>query len=487
MTVQYSQLVLTGGPCVFVQLFLRWRGCVFKLIYVDIIVFLTLYFTISLIYRFALPEDTQRGFERLVLFIHNFQSMIPVSFILGFYVSLIFSRFWHQYVVIPWITKLSMGLTTHLPGSGERQRMIRRACVRYLLGSLILTFTRVNLTIKKRFPDFEAFIAAGLFTDEEVQMLEGMQIHFQPFAPVMWAVSLLTMAEKEQLITNPHALVLLIQDVNSFRQGLLNIFFMDYVCVPLVYTQVVTLSVYSYLVASLIGRQYIMNNSPLIDNTTSKDFYFPFFTLLELVIYVGWLKVAETLLNPMGEDDEDLDVDSIINSNWRTAWCIVDGMKTSPPAVLRDAHWAEAIVELPHTEESKKLGSTPYRGSVYEISAQPRTNRLGSIISKIGFGSTQDVNAAGSSVRKRSVTINMLRRASQMKDHTRESITGVDQSRTSTSLHPEDATLEQDSRSFVQAKGFPETITEEAEGEIRFQTRSDIDNEKKDPLQPATG
>ncbi|KER30171.1 hypothetical protein T265_03329 [Opisthorchis viverrini] len=314
--------------------------------------------------------------------------MIPVSFILGFYVSLIFSRFWHQYVVIPWITKLSMGLTTHLPGSGDRQRMIRRACVRYLLGSMILTFTRVNLTIKKRFPDFDAFIAAGLFTDEEVRLLEGMQIHFQPFAPVMWAVSLLTMAEKEQLITNQHTLVQLIQ--------------------------VVTLSVYSYLVASLIGRQYIMNSSPLIDNTTSKDFYFPFFTLLELVIYVGWLKVAETLLNPMGEDDEDLDVDSIINSNWR------------------------------------------------------------------------DVNAAGSSVRKRSVTINMLRRASQIKDHPRESITGVEQHRTSTSLHPEDTTLEQDSRSFVQAKGFPETITEEAEGEIRLQTRSDIDNEKKDPIQPTT-
>ena len=45
------------------------------------------------------------------------------------------------------------------------------------------------------------------------------------------------------------------------------------------------------------------------------DFYFPFFTLIEFFCYMGWIKVAETLLNPFGDDDEDFQVNYIITRN----------------------------------------------------------------------------------------------------------------------------------------------------------------------------
>ena len=32
--------------------------------------------------------------------------------------------------------------------------------------------------------------------------------------------------------------------------------------------------------------------------------FFPFFSSLEFISYMGWIKVAETLLNPFGDDDE---------------------------------------------------------------------------------------------------------------------------------------------------------------------------------------
>lgn len=391
MTVQYSQLVLTGGPGVFFKLLLKWRGCVFKLIYIDVIAFLSLYAAVSCIYRFALSTESQRLFERLILFINSFQTMIPVAFILGFYIDLIFNRFWTTFMTVPWIVKFSMALVTHLPGTDDKSRLIRRTCVRYLMASQIITATRLHLVAKKRFPSFDFFVAAGILTEDEVKIIvETQPAHVQPFVPIVWVTSLITLAEKDRLINNRHALIFILDEVNNFRQGLLDLFMLDYVCIPLVYTQVVTLSVYSYFVASLIGRQYIVDSSPFSSQTTGKDLYFPFFTLLEFIIYVGWLKVAETLVNPMGEDDEDIDINEIIDFNWKAGWCIVDGMRTSPPAVVRDIHWHQSIIELPHTEESKRLNIQPFRGSVFDINVHGLPEGIGSMASINAAGRSQD-------------------------------------------------------------------------------------------------
>ena len=41
----------------------------------------------------------------------------------------------------------------------------------------------------------------------------------------------------------------------------------------------------------------------------------PIFTILEFVGYLGWIKVAETLLNPFGDDDEDFEINYLIDRN----------------------------------------------------------------------------------------------------------------------------------------------------------------------------
>ena len=88
---------------------------------------------------------------------------------------------------------------------------------------------------------------------------------------------------------------------------------------PLAYTQVATITVYAYLVASLFGAQFLVPRNeddstfPTINATFSAkppldkhtpDAYVPIFTIIEFIAYLGWIKVAETLLNPFGDDDE---------------------------------------------------------------------------------------------------------------------------------------------------------------------------------------
>lgn len=74
--------------------------------------------------------------------------------------------------------------------------------------------------------------------------------------------------------------------------------------------QVVTLAVYTFFLTSVMGRQWVETSS-----TSSIDCYFPVFTTLQFFFYMGWLKVAETLINPFGEDDDDFEVNWIIDRN----------------------------------------------------------------------------------------------------------------------------------------------------------------------------
>ena len=107
------------------------------------------------------------------------------------------------------------------------------------------------------------------------------------------------------------------------RENLTGIINHDWVSVPLVYTQVVTLAVYSYFVAALIGAQWISPEGdeaykdayglPLGSAKAKLDLFYPFFLTIQFAFFFGWLKVAETLINPFGEDDDDFELNRLID------------------------------------------------------------------------------------------------------------------------------------------------------------------------------
>lgn len=85
------------------------------------------------------------------------------------------------------------------------------------------------------------------------------------------------------------------------------------ISIPLVYTQVVTLAVYTFFLSSLMGRQFLDITKGYEGHEV--DLYIPVFTFLQFFFYMGWLKVAEVLINPFGEDDGNFPCGNLICRN----------------------------------------------------------------------------------------------------------------------------------------------------------------------------
>ena len=57
------------------------------------------------------------------------------------------------------------------------------------------------------------------------------------------------------------------------------------------------------------------------------DLYIPIFTVLQFFFYMGLLKVAEQLINPFGDDDEDFELNWLIDRHVKVSECLKDKQK----------------------------------------------------------------------------------------------------------------------------------------------------------------
>ncbi len=71
-----------------------------KIVLAELGMFLLLYGTVSIGYRVSSSHVRDR-LEGFFIFCRNFQGLIPLAFILGFYVTQVFTRWWNQCLSIP--------------------------------------------------------------------------------------------------------------------------------------------------------------------------------------------------------------------------------------------------------------------------------------------------------------------------------------------------------------------------------------------------
>ena len=209
--------------------------------------------------------------------------------------------------------------------------------MRYVNLSTVLVYRLVSEEVMARFPDYDSLVHAKLILPHEVERLvkiDNKTPYESTWTPILWATKLLTRARVEGKIKIEAPVYANLQTkfdaIELANRKILNYGWVNF---PLAYTQVATVAVVFYFSACLLGRQYLiptnedMSDIKLFPNLTipfaygnpyenhTPDFYIPFFTLIEIFCYMGWIKVAETLLNPFGNDDDNFQMNYLIDRN----------------------------------------------------------------------------------------------------------------------------------------------------------------------------
>ena len=190
---------------------------------------------------------------------------IHLTFILGFYVSLVVKRWWEQYVKLPSpdevAIQLKAGITRN--DAGENLRM-RKTVVRYMVLSYLLCMRRISSSVRNKYPTMEHVVATKLLRKDEVFLCQcpsstyiqqiilvqavkiGLEGHnaIQQYGksnwwlPIKWSIGIVKRAMAEDRVAHPPSYATLVKAIAAFRANLTDVLAYGHVTPPLVYTQV---------------------------------------------------------------------------------------------------------------------------------------------------------------------------------------------------------------------------------------------------------
>ncbi|KAM7536883.1 hypothetical protein Aperf_G00000088654 [Anoplocephala perfoliata] len=356
MAITYSSAVATASYGTFFRLLCRWRGSIYKLIWVDLLVFAVLYSTIALIYHLSPISsptllEAHRQILNLLDYVKMMSNSLPISFILGFFVTLVVSRWIDQFNYLPTSDGISLLTCAYIQIPervsdnkasmviADEVAVIRQSIARYINLAAVLCFQTIAPNVRKVYDNTRNYITSGLMTEKEHEFFGHVDPRYHPFyVPLMWAITIVKRAKAQGYISHERYMNALIDEILKFRRSLFTLLNYDSVPIPLVYTQVVNIGVYAIFVISLVGSQFprqlpqvpefFPNGTYRVKDAPSPVhkpiLYVPVFSLLEITFYLGWLKVAQSLLNPFGDDDEDFDLLPLMERNLAISLWMVD-------------------------------------------------------------------------------------------------------------------------------------------------------------------
>ncbi|KAI1720291.1 bestrophin, RFP-TM, chloride channel domain-containing protein [Ditylenchus destructor] len=333
MTIQYNTKVSDTGIMTFVRLF----------------------------FRYLMTDDQKRLFEKICCFFYKYSDFIPLTFMLGFFVTLVVNRWWEMWRNIGWIDTAGLYIVTYIPGNDDKSRIYRRNIVRYLLFFQVLVLRDISTAIRNRFPTLDTMVPSGYLTEEELEdYLNTPTTYKNYYTPIRWAMNMVRQARSEFRVSSDHAVQDLLKRILEFRATVGTLLTYDFQPIPLLYTVVVCLTVRIYFLIALLGHQ-ILEQAPNPGYVEVIDLYFPIMTILQFVFYMGWMKVAEALLNPFGEDDDDFEVNWLIDRNFEVGFVIADQNHDRP--LVKDKHWNNKYPEPLYSISTMNASVNPLVGS----------------------------------------------------------------------------------------------------------------------------
>ncbi|CAD6194694.1 unnamed protein product [Caenorhabditis auriculariae] len=375
MTVNYHKEIMASTPWTFFKLLFKWKGSIWKAVYIEMIVFLVIYYVLSIIYRTSLSEERMRSFEAVVRFFSKRLEYIPLELVLGFFCTQVLARWTKLYQTIGFIDNVGLMTALYVRGRTEKARTYRRNIMRYSELVQVLVFRDISMRTRRRFPTLDTVVAAGFMLPEEKELYESYaDQHDTPryWIPANWALDMTYQAWKDGYIESAYFKAQVEAEIRTWRTNIEWVFNYDWVPYPLIWPQVVCLAVHLHFFVATLARQIIAKG-----DGDMIDVYFPFMTFLQFLFYMGWLKVIEAVLNPFGEDDDDFETNALIDRNITMGLKIVDDGYDITPEVRKDPFFDD--VKLPpmlYSEEAARMPNHPYQGSVSAVRLNSKVNEV---------------------------------------------------------------------------------------------------------------
>lgn len=145
-----------------------------------------------------------------------------------------------------------------MPGSDPEAVKKRRTIARWLVLTAALAWRDVSIIVRKRFPTLRHLVGAGLMTEDELTIYDQIQTPAAKwFLPLHWVQRATESEIKERQAPAPITAGFLAQ-LNHYRSGFRSLYCYDWVCIPLVYTQVLykKCTVRSFFVAKFCEKFY---------------------------------------------------------------------------------------------------------------------------------------------------------------------------------------------------------------------------------------
>nr|XP_053648523.1 bestrophin-2-like isoform X3 [Cherax quadricarinatus] len=288
-------------------------------------------------------------------------------------------------MLIPWPDTVCIFVAAYIRGQDDRGRQLRRSFARYINLAFALAFARISPRVARRFSTYQNYIDGGYMTANEkiiFELMDKQTSHHKIWMPLVWASLVATQARKEGRCPDDYALNSIIREVTKLRYNCGKLQEYHTMSVPLVYTQVVTMATYSYFGFSILGRQFL-DPSQGYDNHTI-DFYVPIFTFLQFIFYMGWLKVAESLLNPFGDDDDDFDTNDFLDRHLEVSYMIVDVMHKMYPDVLTECVKEDTTnVDVTSNNVNENISKEMLTNKTNVVVKPPRSDKCPPVIKNI--------------------------------------------------------------------------------------------------------
>nr|SVE71455.1 EOG090X0KP6 [Daphnia similis]SVE72088.1 EOG090X0KP6 [Daphnia similis] len=269
------------------------------------------YIGLSIVYDFALDDEGKKGFEDISAYCSKYTSSLPIILLLGFFTSTSMQRWFSLVHSMPGTTRVIASFVMSIKEGHTEGYQIVEQYSRWIVLGWALTFRLICKPLKRVFPTLVSLENAGLLLPHERLQLENELASNHPIVVVQWNLALLKRCNRQGMF----------MDFSDYQRNQDNLMTFKKSCgdtikfaaknIPFALIQAVTITVYSYGLASLMARQLTDEHTP----TSFTIRYFPVLNAFQYFLYYLWLQFGRLAAYPFSDDENDIDIKRLLQAH----------------------------------------------------------------------------------------------------------------------------------------------------------------------------